>query len=88
MRGLGQCASATEAKRNTLAAIDEVARQLGNTRTVCRKYYVHPAILLAYEEGKLQDYFNQTAEAPEKDWLTDDEKMVRQVLENFAWQLA
>ena len=88
LRGMGVCASATEAKRNALAAIDEVARQLGNTRTVCRKYYIHPAIVMAYEQGELQGYFNQTGEAPrEKDWLSDEEKMVKNVLENFAWQL-
>lgn len=88
LQGTGVCASATEAKRNTLAAIDEVARQLGNTRTVCRKYYVHPAIVMAYEQGHLQAYFGQTGEAPqEKDWLSDEEKMVKNVLENFTWQL-
>lgn len=88
LRGMGEYASATEAKRNTLAAIDEVARQLGNTRTVCRKYYVHPAIVLAYGERKLHGYFKEVAETDEKDWLTDDEKTVRQVLESFTWQLA
>ena len=28
-----------------------MAKQLGNTRAVCRKYYVHPVILEAYLEG-------------------------------------
>ena len=34
--------SATAAKQNVLAAIDQVAESLGNTRAVCRKCYVHP----------------------------------------------
>ena len=34
-------------------AIDEVARHLGNTRAVCRKCYVHPAIVDAYLDGTL-----------------------------------
>ena len=34
-----------------LQAIDAVAERLGNTRTVCRKYYVHPALLHAYMQG-------------------------------------
>lgn len=37
-----------------VAAIDGVAEQLNNTRAVCRKYYVHPAVLDAYAEGFLR----------------------------------
>ena len=53
---LRQCEHArTEkmAKTNVVRAIDEVARQLGNTRSVCRKCYVHPAVLDAYLDGTL-----------------------------------
>ena len=41
------------AKRNVVAAIEAVAGVLGNTRSVCRKSYVHPAILEAYESGMM-----------------------------------
>lgn len=34
-----------------LLAVDAVAGVLGNTRTACRKSYIHPAILDAYETG-------------------------------------
>jgi DNA topoisomerase-1 len=37
--------------RHVVAAIDRVARALGNTRSVCRKCYVHPAVLELYLEG-------------------------------------
>jgi DNA topoisomerase-1 len=40
-----------------LAAIDEVAAALGNTRTVCRKYYIHPDIMEAYLNGSLTQWF-------------------------------
>jgi DNA topoisomerase-1 len=30
-----------------------VAARLGNTRAVCRKYYVHPALLEAYYRGRM-----------------------------------
>src|SRR5438067_29017 len=43
--------SATEAKRNVVAAIESVAKKLGNTTAVCRKCYIHPAILDAYMDG-------------------------------------
>jgi DNA topoisomerase I len=38
-------------------AIDEVAAALGNTRAVCRKYYVHPAVMDAYLHGTLTQSF-------------------------------
>jgi DNA topoisomerase I len=39
------------AKRNVLSAIESVAKRLGNTKAVCRKCYIHPAILDAYMDG-------------------------------------
>src|SRR6201982_3192301 len=48
-----KCDSQAEAKRNVVAAIERVAKQLGNTPTVCRKSYVHPEILSAYMSGDL-----------------------------------
>jgi DNA topoisomerase I len=44
----------TEAKRNVVAAIDSVARRLGHTRAVCRRSYVHPAVIDTYMEGSLE----------------------------------
>jgi DNA topoisomerase-1 len=43
--------SSTEAKRNVVKAIESVAKKLGNTKSVCRKCYIHPAILDAYMDG-------------------------------------
>lgn len=42
------------AKKNISAAIKEVAERLGNTPAVCRKAYVHPAVLEAYVEQELK----------------------------------
>jgi DNA topoisomerase-1 len=52
LRRMGPAASRREADRNIIAAIDAVAARLGNTRTVCRKYYVHPAVIQAYLMGR------------------------------------
>ena len=41
----GPAPSEREAKAAILKAIDQVAERLNNTRAVCRKYYVHPAVL-------------------------------------------
>jgi len=43
--------SNAEAKRNVVKAVESVAKRLGNTRAVCRKCYIHPAILDAYMDG-------------------------------------
>jgi DNA topoisomerase-1 len=51
LRAMGLAASRREADRNVLRAIDAVAERLGNTRAVCRKYYVHPELLRAYLMG-------------------------------------
>jgi DNA topoisomerase-1 len=40
-------------KSAILRAIDWVAERLNNTRAVCRKYYIHPAVLEAFEDGTL-----------------------------------
>ena len=52
LRRRGEAASRREADRNIIGAIDAVAERLGNTRAVCRKYYVHPALLKAYLMGE------------------------------------
>jgi DNA topoisomerase I len=40
--------SETQAKKNIVGAIERVAAKLGNTKAVCRKCYIHPAVLEAY----------------------------------------
>jgi len=46
------CHTKSETKRNVVRAIEQVAARLGNTKAVCRKCYIHPAILEAYAAGK------------------------------------
>jgi DNA topoisomerase-1 len=45
--------SQAQAKKNVVQAIEAVAGVLGNTRTVCRKSYIHPAVLEAYMDGAM-----------------------------------
>ncbi|HVR19746.1 MAG TPA: DNA topoisomerase IB, partial [Polyangiaceae bacterium] len=49
-------------ERTVRRAIERVAEQLGNTATVCRKSYVHPAIVSAYREGSLARVFRRRAQ--------------------------
>jgi DNA topoisomerase-1 len=51
LRKMGRADTRREAERNIVAAVDLTAKRLGNTRSVCRKYYIHPALIEAYLEG-------------------------------------
>ncbi|MET0356648.1 MAG: hypothetical protein ABW044_07695, partial [Cellvibrio sp.] len=56
---VGQGETQAEIKSNVITVLDRVAEHLGNTRTVCKKYYVHPAIIELYENNKLTPYLKQ-----------------------------
>ncbi len=49
------CDSQAQAKKNVVAAIESVAKRLGNTPSVCRKCYVHPDVIGTYLDGSLTD---------------------------------
>jgi len=51
-----------QAKKNVVQAIETVAARLGNTPSVCRKCYVHPAIVNSYLEGEMLRTARQRAE--------------------------
>ncbi len=44
-----------QAKKNIVAAIERVAKRLGNTPAVCRKCYIHPVILESYLDGGMAE---------------------------------
>ncbi|MDH3292002.1 MAG: DNA topoisomerase IB [Gemmatimonadota bacterium] len=51
LRDMGPATTQRETQANIIKAIDLVAARLGNTRAVCRKYYVHPRVIEAYRDG-------------------------------------
>lgn len=53
LRDLEPAPSERQARLNIVKAVDEVAARLGNTRAVCRKYYIHPVIFEAYVAGEV-----------------------------------
>ena len=63
-----------------VAAIDEVAVTLGNTRAVCRAYYIHPAIIDAYLDGTLTQWFTSPEPRPARRGLTSGEAAVLRLL--------
>lgn len=58
----GEFETVTECRKKIINVLDEVALNLGNTRTVCKKYYVHPTVIKSYEEGTLFNYIKELDE--------------------------
>jgi DNA topoisomerase-1 len=48
-------------KKNILQAIEAVAKRLGNTKAVCRKCYIHPAVIDAYTDGSFLQILRRRA---------------------------
>ena len=61
----GEYENQSECRKKIISVLDEVAVNLGNTRTVCKKYYVHPTIIKSYEEGRLFKYIKGLDEEQE-----------------------
>jgi DNA topoisomerase-1 len=74
--------STAQAKRNIVAAIEQVAMKLGNTKAVCRKCYIHPAILDSYLDGSMLETIAQRARKVSRavDRLTAMERSVLTLL--------
>ena len=81
---LQPCSTGAARKKNVLAVLDEVSRVLGNTRTVCRKYYVHPRLLQHYEEETLNKFLDQlcTDTLPKSAYLSREEEVLLKILES------
>ena len=57
------------AKKNVIAAVEAVARMLGNTAAICRKCYIHPAVITRYLDGKLAQTLRVKADSEISDHL-------------------
>jgi DNA topoisomerase-1 len=74
--------SDTEAKRNIVRAVESVAKRLGNTKAVCRKCYIHPAILDAYvDRSMLKTVVQRARRARRSGDLTEAEGAVLALLQ-------
>lgn len=68
-------------KKNIVAALDAVATHLGNTRTVCKKYYIHPIVISLYENNRLDKYFQSAQiEKTAPPGLSVEEKIMMKIM--------
>ncbi|HEY9015022.1 MAG TPA: hypothetical protein VIM84_08160, partial [Gemmatimonadales bacterium] len=76
---IGVGSSQRQSKSNVLRAIDRVAEQLNNTRAVCRKYYVHPAVFETYLAGSLAEQLQNGTKAStsSRDLAANEQAVVR-----------
>jgi DNA topoisomerase-1 len=59
---LGAFESETQGKRHVTRAVEIAAELLGNTPAICRKSYVHPAVIDAYLDSSLQPTWERVME--------------------------
>ncbi|HMB96671.1 MAG TPA: hypothetical protein VKK61_11575, partial [Tepidisphaeraceae bacterium] len=79
LRKIGPFQTQTQAKKNLVQAIGQVAERLGNTKAVCRRCYIHPAIMALYLEGGMQKH-----QAIRAGRLRSDEAAVLMILRQAA----
>ncbi len=67
---LGQAETQADMKKKLIDALEYVSHKLGNTRTVCKKYYVHPLIIDLFEKQSLTAYLDELDQIEKDDHLT------------------
>ncbi len=63
LRELESFDTAAKAKKNVRRAVESVAKMLGNTPSICRKCYIHPAVFDGYLDGSLLEGIKARADA-------------------------
>jgi DNA topoisomerase-1 len=86
LRECAPCESQARGKKTIVECIDQVAQRLGNTRAVCRKSYVHPAVLDAYLDGTIAKLKGHRAARATRaiGQLTESESAVLGLLQSLA----
>jgi DNA topoisomerase-1 len=78
---IGDARTESDKKRKLIEALDLVSKKLGNTRTVCKKYYVHPLIIELYEGRSLSKYLRELnsfeAEDLKTSWTPNERVLLR-----------
>ncbi|MDO1500072.1 DNA topoisomerase IB [Winogradskyella maritima] len=69
--------------KNLLAAVDEARQALGNTRTVLRKYYLHPHIVNSYKDGSIASAFNIADSIENDPYFSASEKAMLQLIKAY-----
>jgi DNA topoisomerase-1 len=75
------CKTLTEFKKTVNDALQEVSHKLGNTVSVCKKYYVHPEMINLFINNQLTRFFENGKQARESKYgLSSDEQLMMKIL--------
>lgn len=81
---LGYTSDEKENKSNVLQGFDAAAEALGNTRNVCRNYYVHPQVVDAYETGSIVSEFQKVDKhISTRPYFTETEEVLLKMISKF-----
>jgi DNA topoisomerase-1 len=85
LKELGYTEDEKQNKKNMIQAFDASAEGLGNTRAVCRSYYVHPEVVNAYETGEITPYFEQVKNEKNQNYisLSETEKVILNMIRDY-----
>ncbi len=82
---IGAYVNVADMRKKIPAMYAYVAKQLGNTATVCKKYYVHPIVVSMYGQGKLSRYIKRMdikETSNDGTGLTCEEKILMSILKS------
>lgn len=89
LRELGPAEEEKENKSNILKAYDSTAEALGNTRSVCREYYVHPRVVDLYRSGEIVPYFRKVErKRKSKSYISQTEEILLEMIKDFEIELS
>ncbi|MFD2245059.1 DNA topoisomerase IB [Pontibacter ruber] len=78
-----------EKEKSIKEAVKMVAKGLGNTPSVCSKYYIHPEVVNLFREDKLLQYLKKhDASTSKNEQMTGMEEFVLKMLERVAKEKA
>jgi DNA topoisomerase I len=86
-KAVGSAETQTDCKKNINSVIDEVSEKLGNTRSVCKKYYIHPGLIRLYEDKNLEKYLSELDGIEKPDHLTGlttEERVLMKILDGLV----
>jgi len=85
---MGITSDEKEIKQNIITAFDLTAEGLGNTRKVCKDYYVHPLLISTYEDGSIQKYFDLAQKSRSiRKYFTKSEIAFSELIQNYEINL-
>lgn len=84
LRKMDPCRSQAQARRELRQLIQNVARQLRNTPTVCRKYYIHPFTIQAFSDNSIFELMDQICQHDRGSSRISTESIVMKLLRTQA----